>query len=68
MIKKGSPFAKAGSPVFLKSMKLIEQHIQKTFHRMQNQPLLLLLIAMFFISGTAKHIKRRLPAWAVRSL
>jgi len=49
-------------------MKLLENSIQITFRRLQSQPLLLLLIAMFFIGGTVKHVKRSLPAWAVQSL
>jgi len=49
-------------------MKLLEHSIQKTFRRLQDQPLLLLLIAMFFINGTVKHVRRHLPAWAVQSL
>jgi hypothetical protein len=30
--------------------------------------MLLLLVALFFMGGTAKRGRRRLPAWAVQSL
>ncbi len=57
-----------GELVFLKSMKYLEHHIEKTIRRLQSQPLLLILVAMFFMGGMMKRARRRLPAWAVQSL
>jgi hypothetical protein len=49
-------------------MKLLEHHIEKTIRRLQAQPLLLLLVAVFFMGGMMKRVKRSLPTWAVQSL
>jgi hypothetical protein len=49
-------------------MKRLEHHIEKTLRRLQSQPLLLLLVAMFFMSGMTKRVQKSLPAWAVQSL
>jgi hypothetical protein len=49
-------------------MKLLEHHIDKTISRLQSQPLLLILIAMFFMGGMMKRVKRNVPGWAVQSL
>jgi hypothetical protein len=63
-----APRSTGGEPVFLKTMKLLEHHIQKTIGRLQSQPLLLILVAMFFMNGMMKQVKRRLPNWAIQSL
>jgi hypothetical protein len=49
-------------------MKLFERHIEKTIGRLQSQPLLLILVAVFFMNGMMKQVKRRLPHWATQSL
>jgi hypothetical protein len=49
-------------------MKLLDHHIEKTIRRLQSQPLLLILVAMFFMGGMMKRVKRSLPKWAVQSL
>jgi hypothetical protein len=49
-------------------MKLFERHLEKTIGRLQSQPLLLILVAMFFMNGMMKRVKRKLPRWAVQSL
>jgi hypothetical protein len=49
-------------------MKILERHIEKTIRRLQTQPLLLLLVAVFFMGGMMKRVNRSLPTWAVQSL
>jgi hypothetical protein len=49
-------------------MNLLEHHIDKTISRLPSQPLLLILIAMFFMGGMMKRVKRNVPGWAVQSL
>jgi hypothetical protein len=49
-------------------MKYLERHIEKTIRRLPSQPLLLILVAMFFMNGMMKQVKRRLPDWAIQSL
>ncbi len=49
-------------------MKFLEHHIEKAIRGLQTQPLLLILVAMFFMGGMMKRAKPRLPAWAIRSL
>ena len=68
MKSKGSPLKRAGSLFFLKRMKLLEHHIEKTIRRLHSQPLLLILVALFFMGGTVKRARRSLPKWAVQSL
>ncbi len=65
---KGLPVRKAGSPYFANNMKFLEHHIEKAIRRLQAQPLLLILVAMFFMGATMKRARPRLPAWAVQSL
>jgi len=54
--------------VFLKTMKILERYIENTVRRLQSQPLLLVLVALFFMNGMVKQVKRRLPNWAIQSL
>jgi hypothetical protein len=49
-------------------MKRFEQHMEKTIRRLQSQPLLLLLIAIYFMGGTMKRAKRSIPSRDVQSL
>jgi len=49
-------------------MKFLEHYIEKTLRRLQSQPLLLLLVAIYFMGGTTKRAKRSIPPWAVQSL
>ena len=49
-------------------MKRLEQYMEKTIRRLQSQPLLLLLIAMYCMSGMVKQVKKSLPSWAVQAL
>jgi hypothetical protein len=49
-------------------MKRLEHHIEKTLRRLQSQPLLLLLVAVFFMGGMMKRAKRSIPSWAVQAL
>ena len=48
-------------------MKRLEHHIEKTLRRLQSQPLLLLLVAIFFMGGMMKQVKRSMPSWAVQA-
>jgi hypothetical protein len=52
----------------VKDMKLLEHHIEKAIRRLQAELLLLILVAMFFMSGMMKRVKRSLPGWAIQSL
>jgi hypothetical protein len=49
-------------------MKKLEQLTEKAIRTLGSQPLLLLLIAAYFMSGMVKRVKRTLPSWAVRAL
>jgi len=49
-------------------MNILERHLEKTIGRLQSQTLLLILVAMFFMNGMMKQVKRRLPNWAIQSL
>jgi hypothetical protein len=49
-------------------MKYLDLQIENTFRRLQSQPLLLLLVAMFFMGRSIKREKRSLPDWAIQSL
>lgn len=49
-------------------MKRLEHHIEKTLRRLQSQPLLLLLVAIYFMGGMTKRVQKNLPAWAIQSL
>ena len=42
--------------------------MEKTIRRLQSQPLLLLLVAIFFMGGMMKRVKRSMPVWAVQAL
>ncbi len=66
---KGLPVRKGGEPVFsVNKMGILERHIEKAIRRLQAQPLLLILVAMFFMGGMMKRARPKLPAWAVQSL
>jgi hypothetical protein len=49
-------------------MKRLEHHMEKTIRRLQSQPLLLILVAIFFMGGMMKRAKRSIPSWAVQAL
>ena len=49
-------------------MKRLERHMEKTIRRLQSQPLLLLLVAIFFMGGMMKQGKKSMPSWAVQAL
>jgi len=49
-------------------MKKLEQLTEKAIRTLGSQPLLLLLVAMFFINGMVMRVKRALPSWAVQAL
>jgi len=49
-------------------MKYLERHIENTIRKLQSQPLLLILVALFFMGGMTKRVKQTLPAWAIQSL
>ena len=49
-------------------MKRLEHRIEKTIRRLQSEPLLLILVAMFFMGGMMKRVKRSLPVWSVKAL
>jgi len=49
-------------------MKRLEEHMEKTFRKLQSEPLLLILVAMFFMGGMIKRVKRSMPSWAVQAL
>lgn len=49
-------------------MKNLEQLTEKAIRTLSAQPLLLLLVAVFFINGMVKRVKRTLPLWAVQAL
>jgi len=49
-------------------MKRLERHMEKTIRKLQSQPLLLLLVAIFFMGGMKKQVKKSLPSWAVQAL
>jgi hypothetical protein len=49
-------------------MKRLERHLDKTLRRLQSQPLLLLLVAIYFMGGMMKRAKRSIPSWAVQAL
>jgi hypothetical protein len=49
-------------------MKRLERHMEKTIRKLQSQPLLLLLGAIFFMGGMMKQVKKSLPSWAVQAL
>jgi hypothetical protein len=49
-------------------MKRLEHHIEKTLRRLQSQPLLLLLVAIYFMGGMMKQVKKNMPDWAVQAL
>ncbi len=57
----------SGEPVF-SNMKCLEHHIENIFRRLQSQPLLLLLGAMFFMGGTMKREERSVSYRAIQSL
>ncbi len=49
-------------------MKKLEQLAEKAIRTLGSQPLLLLLVAVFVMSGMVKRVKRTLPSWAVQAL
>ena len=49
-------------------MKRLEHRIEKTIRRLQSEPLLLILVAMLFMGGMMKRVKRSLPVWSVKAL
>ncbi len=49
-------------------MKRLEHHMKKTIRRLQSQPLLLLLVAIFLMGGMMKQVKKSMPGWAVQAL
>lgn len=49
-------------------MKKLEQLTEKAIRTLGSQPLLLLLVAVFFMNGMVKRFKRTLPSWAVQAL
>jgi len=49
-------------------IKRLEHHIEKTLRRLQSQPLLLLLVAIYLMGGMMKQVKRCMPSWAVQGL
>jgi hypothetical protein len=49
-------------------MKYLDLQIENTLRRLQSQPLLLLLVAMFFMGGTMKREERSMSYWAIQSL
>ena len=48
--------------------KRIEKYLDRQIRKLQSQPLLLLLVAIYFMGGTMKQAKKRMPSWAVQSL
>jgi hypothetical protein len=49
-------------------MKYLDHQIENTFRRLQSQPPLLLLVAMFLMGNMKKRVRRSLPSWAIQSL
>ena len=49
-------------------MKRLERYMEKTIRRLQSQPLLLLLVAIFFMGAVMKQVKKSMPSWAVQAL
>jgi hypothetical protein len=49
-------------------MKKLEQLAEKAIRTLGSQPLLLLLVAVFFMNGMVKRAKRTLPCRAVQAL
>jgi hypothetical protein len=49
-------------------MKKLEQLTQKAIRTLGSQPLLLLLVAVFFMNGMVKRVRRTLPTWAIQAL
>jgi hypothetical protein len=49
-------------------MKPFEHLSEKAIRTLSSQPVLLLLVAMYFMSGMVKRVKRTLPSWAVQAL
>lgn len=49
-------------------MKNLEQLTEKAIRTLSAQPLLLLLVAPFFINGMVTRVRRTLPLWAVQAL
>ncbi len=49
-------------------MKKLEPLTEKAIRTLGSQPLLLLLVAMFFMNGMVKRVRRTLPSWAVQAL
>jgi hypothetical protein len=48
-------------------MNRLEHHIEKTLRKLQSQPLMLLLVAIYFMGGMMKQVKRSMPGWAVQA-
>jgi len=42
--------------------------MEKTIRRLQSQPLLLLLVAIFFMGGMMTQRKKSMPSWAAQAL
>lgn len=49
-------------------MKKLERLSEKAIRTLGSQPLLLLLVAMFFMNGMVKRVKHSLPSWCVQAL
>ncbi|MCU0554142.1 MAG: hypothetical protein MUF17_05150 [Syntrophales bacterium] len=49
-------------------MKNLGQLTEKAIRTLSAQPLLLLLVALVYIGGMVKRVKRTLPSWAVQAL
>lgn len=49
-------------------MKTLERLSEKAIRTLSSQPMLLLLIALFCMSGMVKRVEKTLPSWAVQAL
>ncbi|HNS54848.1 MAG TPA: hypothetical protein PKH25_08735, partial [Syntrophales bacterium] len=52
----------------LPAMKKLEHLTEKAIRTLGSQPLLLLLVAVFFMNGMVRRVRRALPSWAIQAL
>lgn len=48
--------------------KRIEKYLDRQIRKLKSQPLLLLLVAIYFVGGMMKQVKKSMPSWAVQAL
>ena len=49
-------------------MKPLERLSEKAIRTLSAQPVLLLLVTLYFMNGMVKRVRRTLPSWAIRAL